>query len=149
MRKRYNITFLIVILIAVFIILIPISYNNLSLPTVVFSEVEVPVEVASTQAERQKGLMFRSSLEGGMLFIFEGEQNLGFWMKNTLIPLDMIFINSGFEIVKIHTAVPCEEDPCPIYNSEAPALYVVEVNAGFAKENGIDIGDSVEIKDVF
>ena len=69
-------------------------------------------------------------------------------MKNTLIPLDMIFINSNNEIVDIKYAVPCENDPCPLYNPAKPALYVLETNANFTKRHGIDVGNKIEIRNV-
>jgi uncharacterized protein len=100
------------------------------------------VEVVDTQAEREKGLMYRESLDrkAGMLFIFEEEGNYPFWMKNTLIPLDIIWIGSDGIVVDIKTAVPCESDPCPITGHEGAALYVLEINAGLANELGIEIG---------
>ncbi|MBI4021430.1 MAG: DUF192 domain-containing protein [Candidatus Aenigmarchaeota archaeon] len=110
--------------------------------------VQVPVEVADSPEERQVGLMFRSGLEGGMLFIFERDQPLSFWMKNTRIPLDIIFINSSLQVVSIQEAVPCDADPCPPYPSAAPARYVVEVNAGFAGAQGVQAGDHIRIEGV-
>jgi len=142
--------FLILIFLAALILMSPLSGNNF--PSAVFltetGEVEVVVEVADAPDERQKGLMFRSSLEGGMLFIFESEQPLNFWMKNTLIPLDMIFISKELEVVKILSAIPCEADPCPFYSSKEPALYVVEANQGFAQKSGIGIGDKVKFQGI-
>ncbi len=105
--------------------------------------IDVQIEIADDNEERMKGLMFRENLgeNSGMLFIFEDESTQSFWMKNTLIPLDIIFINEGFEIVDIKNAVPCTADPCRIYSSEKPAKFVLEVNSGFAAKNGISIGD--------
>ena len=91
--------------------------------------------------------MFRKSLpqNQGMLFIFEDEQPRAFWMKNTLIPLDMIFIDANWRIVKlIKNAEPCKEDPCPTYDSERPAKYVLEVNAGQIKEKEVKVGARVQ-----
>ena len=101
------------------------------------------VELADDEEERREGLMYRQSLEenSGMLFLYESERELSFWMKNTFIPLDIIFINSDFEIVDIHHAVPCRADPCPQYVSKLPAQYVLEVNGGFAEKKGIEEGD--------
>ncbi len=107
------------------------------------------VEVVDTPEARQKGLMFRDYLPGdeGMLFVFEEEWIYSFWMKNTLIPLDMIWINSGLEVVHIHeNAEPCKEDPCPSINPGVPALYVLEVNAGKARETGLSIGDKADFR---
>ncbi|MBS3128728.1 DUF192 domain-containing protein [Candidatus Woesearchaeota archaeon] len=95
------------------------------------------VELPQTQEDFQKGLMFRESLseDQGMLFIFPQDREWSFWMKNTLIPLDMIFIDEQGGITKIHHAVPCKEEPCELYT--ANAKYVLEVNAGYAKRHGI------------
>ncbi len=105
------------------------------------------VEVVDTPETRAQGLMFREYLpaDEGMLFIFEEELIYSFWMKNTLIPLDMIWINSDFEVVHIYeNAEPCEEDPCPSIDPGVPALYVLEVNAGKAREIGLSVGDRAE-----
>jgi uncharacterized membrane protein (UPF0127 family) len=68
-------------------------------------------------------------------------------MKDTLIPLDMIFINEDFKIVKIFSnALPCKEDPCTYYRCEKRAKYVLEINAGLSKQYGFKMGDSVEIE---
>ena len=94
--------------------------------------------------------MNRESLgqDRGMLFVFEQEQVLGFWMKNTLIPLDIIFIDSEQFVVDVQTMRPEHEiapDPLPIYQSEGPALYAIEVNEGVAAECGIVPGDFVTL----
>jgi uncharacterized membrane protein (UPF0127 family) len=111
----------------------------------------VSVEIARTEPERARGLMFRERMgaEEGMVFLFEEEGSYPFWMKNTLIPLDMIWLDRGRRIVHIaHSVPPCKADPCPSYPHEGAALYVVEVNAGFAKKHGVKVGDSLEFKGV-
>ena len=108
--------------------------------------VAVTAEVASTPESLRRGLMSRESLGEmeGMLFVFGEEENRSFWMKNTLIPLDMLFISDALHIVHIQKeAVPCQEDPCPLYDSHFPARYVVEVKGGFADQHGIAAGDAV------
>ena len=112
--------------------------------------IKVNVEIADDDYGRQQGLMFRKSLNenDGMIFIFENEDFRSFWMKNTLIPLDMIFINENFEIVEIKNAMPCNEDPCATYSSAKPAKYVLEINEGFAEKNSIEAGDKVDLKGV-
>ena len=102
--------------------------------------VSFDVEVADTAVKKAIGLMNRTSLpeKGGMLFIFEQEGVQGFWMKNTLIPLDMIFISEEKKIVHIEReAQPCKVLDCQIYSSEKPAKYVVEINGGLADKFGI------------
>ncbi len=107
----------------------------------------VEVELAITSDERAQGLMNRTELDWnkGMVFFFEDEDLRHFWMKNTLIPLDIIFINADREIVTIRQATPCEEDPCPLYSSTEPAMYVLEVNQGWAEANHVAVGQKVEL----
>jgi len=101
------------------------------------------VEVPQTQAERERGLMFRSSLapRNGMLFIFPQTGPLEFWMKNTLIPLDLIWLNEQKRVVYIRPeAPPCKADPCPTYSPGVPSRYVLEIPAGAAKQEGLGLG---------
>ncbi|MFH0991985.1 MAG: DUF192 domain-containing protein [bacterium] len=103
----------------------------------------IDVELAETSDKRQLGLMFRESLaeNQGMLFVFDLEEVQSFWMKNTLLSLDIIYVNADYEIVSIHkNTVPQSEEA---YESGRPALYVVEVNAGFTDRHGIKVGDSM------
>jgi YVTN family beta-propeller protein len=102
------------------------------------------VEVTDDRQEFARGLMFRSHLpwNAGMLFAFYDEEPRSFWMKNTLIPLDMIFVDSSSRIIDIKENVPpCDQEECPSYPSREPAQYVLEVNAGFVQENGVRVGD--------
>ncbi|AKM77892.1 MAG: Protein of hypothetical function DUF192 [Candidatus Wolfebacteria bacterium GW2011_GWE1_48_7] len=111
------------------------------------NNVAVQVELARTPYAWSKGLMFREALPegGGMLFVFPSETKRSFWMKNTLIPLDMLFIGKDKEIVTIvRGAEPCKDLVCPSYASTADAMYVLEVNAGFVDMYGIQEGDVVE-----
>lgn len=126
---------------------------SLSTPRVYFYKeggVEIAsfdVEIASTAAQHRKGLMYRKNLpkNQGMLFIFEKEKPLSFWMKNTLIPLDIIFISKDKKVVSIaFNALPCQKDPCPSHYSYKPAQYVVEINGGLAEEFGIKKGAEVK-----
>lgn len=106
---------------------------------------KINVEIADDAQERGKGLMFREKLNehDGMLFIFDNENYLSFWMKNTLIPLDIIFIDNNFKIVDIKNTVPCKQDPCTLYISSKPAMYVLEVNANFTSKNNVGVGDKI------
>lgn len=103
------------------------------------------VEVVSKPVAMQMGLMYRKHLakDRGMLFIFQQEESQSFWMKNTFIPLDMIFISAGFRIVDITTMQPCTTDPCPDYTSRQPAQYCLEVNAGYCRSHNIAVGDKI------
>jgi uncharacterized membrane protein (UPF0127 family) len=107
----------------------------------------VDAELAATAESRTRGLMERATLPAnrGMLFLFETAQPLSFWMRNTLIPLDMIFADAQRRITTIHAAVPpCQlPGPCPSYASDGAAQFVLEVNAGTAAKAGIAIGDEL------
>ena len=110
-------------------------------------KIKVDVEVADNDEERMQGLMFRESLDenSGMLFVFDNKAKYAFWMKNTLIPLDVIFIDENFNIVDIIYAVPCKEDPCERYIPKKESLYVLEVNGNFTIKNGISIGNKIRL----
>jgi len=82
----------------------------------------------------------------GMLFVFDKESSYTFWMKDTLLPLDMIRIDSGLNIVWILEAEPCTVIDCPTFNPGSNALYVLELNKWISKKYDIKIGDKVEIK---
>lgn len=105
------------------------------------------VQIADDNNERARGLMFAESLDenAGMFFVFEKEVYQTFWMKNTLIPLDMIFIDEELKIADIKYATPCSQDPCALYKSKAPAKYVLEVNGNFTIKNSIRPGNKIKI----
>jgi hypothetical protein len=108
------------------------------------TELAIDVEVARTPAQRNMGLMFRKILprQKGMLFIFESDQQQAFTMKNTFIPLDMIFIDRSNKIVGlVENARPLTSGP---YKVDAPSRYVLEVNASFCRQHGLSVGDTVE-----
>lgn len=102
------------------------------------------VEIAETQEEKATGLMYRSSLDTdkGMFFIYESPRRPGFWMKNTLIPLDILWISEDGKVVHITTAQPCKQEDCEIFYPDKEALYVLEINAGLSELLNIRIGDS-------
>jgi uncharacterized membrane protein (UPF0127 family) len=110
-------------------------------------KIKIKVEIADSAEERSYGLMFKEFLDenSGMLFVFDDENYRNFWMKNTLISLDIIFISEDLEIVDIKYAVPCLEDPCVSYKSSKPAKYVLEVNGDFTIENDVGLGDKIII----
>lgn len=90
--------------------------------------------------------MFRESLpEGqGMLFVFDQPMPLAFWMKNTLIPLDILYFDAGGELVSALTMEPCTADPCPSYPSGESAKFALEVSAGFNQQHGVGEGWRME-----
>ena len=106
------------------------------------------VEVADDEAERARGLMFRDELPAGhgMFFVHESEGPLAYWMKNTKIPLDILYFDAGRRLVSQQRDVPpCTlGDGCPPYPSDAPARYVLEVNAGQA--DALKLADGVELR---
>lgn len=107
---------------------------------------QIDVEIADTDDKRHRGLMYRTKMDSsqGMLFIFPEEEEQAFYMKNTIIPLDIIFINSKKQIVKIYKNTrPFDLTDLP---SKKPILYVVEVNAGFTEQHGIKEGDYVDFR---
>ncbi len=108
-------------------------------------------ELADTSEERQEGLMNRESLDNdtGMLFVFESPTTVSFWMKDTLIPLDIIFINATGYVVNIEEAYPepgVNDNLLTRYPSDGPVLYVLEINQGICAEEGIVPGTYVELE---
>lgn len=119
-----------------------------ALPRVVLSSpgqdpVSVTVEVVETDAARQRGLMYRKHLpaDAGMLFIFEREEQHNFWMHNTLIPLDIMFIKADWTVLGIvENATPLTDT---LRGVPGASQYVLEVNAGFCRRYGLQAGSSV------
>jgi len=107
------------------------------------------VEVADTFEERERGLMFRDSMEkdNGMLFIHDNEERQAYWMKNTKIPLDILYFSKERKLVSAQERVPpCSAgDRCPPYASEGEALYVLELNAGSVELYKIKAGNEMKI----
>jgi uncharacterized membrane protein (UPF0127 family) len=107
------------------------------------------IEIADDQAERARGLMFRDEMaaDHGMLFIHDDEEPLAYWMKNTRIPLDILYFDHDLKLVGEQRDVPpCTAgNACPSYPSNAPAIYVLELNAGQAARIGLKKGDSLKV----
>jgi uncharacterized membrane protein (UPF0127 family) len=105
---------------------------------------KIDIEVAQTPDETQQGLMYRRSMQDscGMIFIFNDEEEQSFWMKNTYIPLDIIYVSAKKEIVSVAADCrPLSEESIP---SGGKAKYVVEVNGGYAAKHGVKKGDKID-----
>ncbi len=114
------------------------------------NNVLIKAEIADTDEKRAVGLMNRTSLDNdsGMLFIFENEGYHQFWMKDTLIPLEILFIDKNLTIVQILEMEPCSTPDwqCRIYGPNQPIKYAMELNVNFSKSNNVKIGDKVKIE---
>lgn len=108
---------------------------------------EISLEVARSTRELQTGLMFRTELadDRGMAFLFPQPGPVEFWMRDTLIPLDIVFMRDGVVTNIVANAPPCENDPCPTFASEADVDSVIELRAGRAAELGIEPGLTLEL----
>lgn len=117
-------------------------------PKVCFESSCFDLEIVDTDQTRKYGLMNRTHLDKNkwMLFVFEEEKIYPFWMKNTLIPLDMIWIDKSWKIVDIQTAQPCKRDPCPSYIPSWSGLYVLEINAWLSSLLWIEEWSTLQFK---
>jgi uncharacterized protein len=106
------------------------------------------VEIARTDAERGRGLMNRRSLaaKAGMVFLYTEDHRGGFWMRNTLIPLDIAFADRRGTILRIMTMQPCRRDPCRVYDPKVAYRTALEVNAGSFRRWGVRAGDSIAVR---
>lgn len=144
--KKPKITRTFVIIFGILILLaVPISITGFTIVSqekVCHENKCFNVEIADDDFERAKGLMFVRNLEKdrGMLFIFNKSAKHSFWMKNTKIPLDIIWMNSQKEIIYVkHNAQPCDSDVlCETFAPDKDAKYVLEINAGLSKRFGIN-----------
>jgi uncharacterized membrane protein (UPF0127 family) len=103
------------------------------------------VEIADTPAAREKGLMGVQQLSDsqGMVFVWPHAQNAQFWMKDTLIPLDIAFWDGTDQVVDMQAMTPCTADPCPTYASASPYVAAVEVRGGLLSKVGVHSGDAM------
>ena len=111
-------------------------------------EIALRVEIADTPAKRELGLQYRRELrdDQGMLFLFPVEQTQSFWMKNTPLPLDIIFIRSDSKIVGIiHQAVPFSTNSLSV---SAPSQFVLEIKGGLSRRSEIEVGDAVRFEGI-
>lgn len=109
--------------------------------------VSITAELAVSDEERQRGLMFREKLnpDQGMLFVFKDENFHSFWMKNMKFPIDFLWLDREKRIVHIERNVPpCRKPPCVSYSSDMPAMYVLELKAGSVDENQLKLYDRLE-----
>jgi uncharacterized membrane protein (UPF0127 family) len=119
-------------------------------PTVELKGHRFDVELATDPASQQRGLMFRDEMaaDHGMLFVFGEMAPRTFWMKNTHIPLDILYFDRDYKLVSASLRTPpCRSagDDCPIYPSTGPAQYVLELNAGVAEKLGAKAGDKLTV----
>jgi hypothetical protein len=109
------------------------------------------VEVAVTPEEQVQGLMFRESLpqRSGMLFLFADRAPHTFWMKNTMIPLDMIWMDEAGRVLFVSAETPpCKADPCPSYGPEVPAASVLEIAGGMAAKEKVTVGSTIRFEGI-
>ena len=117
-------------------------------PYVVLKGHRFTVELAETTDKQALGMMFRDRLadDHGMLFLFPVESRRSFWMKNTRIPLDILYFDADRQLLNVaENARPCRSRSCPGYRSAGPAKYVLELNGGKAAELGVRPGDELEL----
>jgi hypothetical protein len=131
----------------------PNDLNKLGTVTLSINGQAFELWIADDDQERQRGLMFVTTeqmaplpdgIKRGMLFVFEYEQPLSFWMKNTIIPLDIAYLDSAGKVVATHTMAPLDTRPGQ-YTSRSPARFAIEVNADVLDEIDVDVGDTIEI----
>ena len=106
------------------------------------------VDVADTAQEQQKGLMGVEVLpaDEGMAFVFDEPSDSTFWMKDTLIPLSIAFVDGDGRVIGLLDMQPCESDPCPTYGIDEPYVLAIEANLGWFGEAGIEVGDHAELR---
>jgi uncharacterized protein len=107
---------------------------------------ELLVRIAAEPADRRQGLMGVEHLpdDAGMLFAFPDDRDGGFWMKDTLVPLDIAYADERGTILAIEHMEPCEEDPCPTYEPGTEYRVALEVPGGWFEDRGVDVGDGLE-----
>ena len=151
MNKKLKIIIFICLWIALIVLWMLLFPKRLNQPTVSFENKSFQVELAQTDEERQQWLMNREFLDENkwMLFVFPYEWKHIFWMKNTLIPLDMIRINEidwENRVVDIQTAKPCITSECELYEPSWDSIFVLEINAWLAEKYEVHVWDLVYIE---
>jgi hypothetical protein len=149
MKRNYVLLIIIILVFIVGFVLLNFMQhkkNTVSESKICFKDKCFIVELAKNNLERATGLMNRENLENdkGMLFIFDSDGEYNFWMKNTLIPLDIIWISSDKKVIFIkNSAQPCKQEICESIRPGVIAKYVLEINGGLAETLGIKEGDEV------
>jgi uncharacterized protein len=126
------------------------SQTNRPASTVTFdgSDAVLYVAVAETVQEQQEGLMGVEMLpaDNGMAFVFDEPANSTFWMKDTLIPLSIAFVDESGRVIGVRDMQPCEADPCPTYGIDDPYVLAIEANLGWFDQAGVEVGDHAELR---
>jgi uncharacterized membrane protein (UPF0127 family) len=126
------------------------SQTNRPASTVTFdgSDAVLYVAVAETVQEQQEGLMGVEMLpaDNGMAFVFDEPANSTFWMKDTLIPLSIAFVDESGRVIGVRDMQPCEADPCPTYGIDDPYVLAIEANLGWFDQAGLEVGDHAELR---
>lgn len=125
----------------------PVSGPRVEMP----SGAVYAVEVSTAPEETAQGLMYREGLapRTGMIFLFSDDGVHNFWMKNTMIPLDIIWMDAGGRILFVsENTPPCRSDPCPNYGPGVPAPIVLEIAGGLAATEGVRVGSTLKLHDI-
>jgi uncharacterized membrane protein (UPF0127 family) len=124
------------------------AYGAIARFTTSAGEATLHVAIARTVAEQRRGLMHITSLpeDDGMAFVWDSPTQTAFWMKDTLVPLSIAFVNARSRIVTIRDMPPCTADPCPSYGSRAPFVTAIEANRGWFDDHGVGVGDRVTLE---
>jgi len=144
--KKYFILLVVALLVVVFVMNEDRVVQELSIKEVCFEDNCFKVEIADSKEERALGLMNRQELcnECGMLFVYEKKGDYKFWMKNTLIPLDIIWLDSDLKVIHVADAKPCVTEQCELYGPEIESLYILEINSEISGEISLEKGSSLE-----
>ena len=146
MLRLVDVFFLKIAVLVFFVVMLFVFVDDVR-NEVCFNEVCFDVRVADDGAERARGLMMKEFLpsKSGMLFVFDDARNHSFWMKNTYISLDMIWIDEGLGVVDIKTVEPCNSAKCEVFYASGDSKFVLEIGGGLSSVYGISVGDSVRI----
>lgn len=111
------------------------------------SDAVLYVEIAEEAHEQRKGLMGVETLpeDEGMAFVFDEPSDTPFWMKDTLVPLSIAFVDDAGRVIGVRDMEPCEADPCPTYGIDRPFVLAIEANLGWFDRAGIEVGDRAEL----